>query len=153
MIKENTLKKLILTVFITVLMVACKQVKGTEDIPLVKDGMIALDRALITKDTLILNQLLHKDLSLGHSNGWIETKAALPETLLNNGVVYKSIEMPETPEVTHQSDNLITTRRNLDVDGVVNETPFSVKLNVLEVWIRENDNWQLLARQSVNRRE
>lgn len=88
---------------------------------------------------------------MGHSNGWLETKPDLLHTLIDEGVIYTAIEMMGEPEVHSSSENLITTRRDINVSGVVNKTPFDVKLNVLEVWISENKEWQLLARQSVNR--
>lgn len=115
--------------------------------------MSQINEALITKDTSALAKLLHKDLSLGHSNGWIETKSDLMETLINEGVTYLKIENAEPFSIHHTSENLISTRRKIDVTGLLNATPFEVRLNVLEVWIYENDNWKLLARQSVNRKD
>lgn len=114
--------------------------------------MAQIDQALIAKDTSALAKILHKDLSLGHSNGWIETKKYLLETLINKGVTYLKIENAEPFSIYHTSENLITTRRKIDVTGLLNDTPFDVKLNVLEVWIYEDENLQLLARQSVNRK-
>lgn len=115
--------------------------------------MSQIDQALIAKDTAALAKILHKDLSLGHSNGWIETKSDLLETLITESVTYLNIKNAKPFSVHHNLDNLITTRRKIDVTGLLNETPFEVKLNVLEVWIYEDEIWQLLARQSVNRKE
>lgn len=111
-----------------------------------------LDRSLVNKDTLQLNKLLHSDLSLGHSNGWMENKQGLLQTLMDEGVIYKSIQPTGILEITHRSEKLLTTRRDIDVEGIVNDNHFSVKLNVLEIWTCENGYWQLLARQSVNRK-
>jgi hypothetical protein len=115
--------------------------------------MSQIDEALIAKDTSALGVLLHNDLTLGHSNGWLETKSDLQKTLIEEGVLYRSIELIGEPEIHFQSGHLISTRRDINVNGIFNSTPFEVKLNVLELWIYENGNWQLLARQSVNRRE
>ncbi len=116
------------------------------------DYFLLLDKGLMEKDTLTLSTLLHRDLTLGHSNGWIENKPDLLKTLANNGVEYHSIEITGTPIIKYYSDSLLTTRRDIDVAGIVNETSFKVQLNVLEIWICEEGNWQLLARQSVNRK-
>lgn len=115
--------------------------------------MVQINEALISKDTATLANILHKDLTLGHSNGWLETKTELPETLINEGVIYLSIKNKAPFTIHHATENLITTRRNIDVKGIYNNTEFDVKLNVLEIWIYENNRWQLLARQSVNKRE
>jgi hypothetical protein len=72
---------------------------------------------------------------------------------VEEGVIYTSIETIGEPEIHYSSEKLKTTRRNIDVSGILSDTTFGVKLNVLEVWILENGTWQLLARQSVNRRE
>ncbi len=114
---------------------------------------ILLDKALMQKDTLTLRAVLHHDLTLGHSNGWIEGKEDLLKTLIVKGVEYHSIEITGEPEIRYNSDSLLTTRRNIDVRGIVNQTSFEVQLNVLEIWICEKGDWQLLARQSVNRRK
>lgn len=114
--------------------------------------MTQIDEALIAKDTSALAKLLHKDLTLGHSNGWIETKSDLPKTLIEKSVIYSTIELIGAPEIHYHSENFITSRRDINVVGIVIDTPFDVKLNVLEIWICEDDNWQLLARQSVNRK-
>ncbi|PKP24670.1 MAG: hypothetical protein CVU03_11330 [Bacteroidetes bacterium HGW-Bacteroidetes-2] len=117
----------------------------------VQQTVIALDQAFITKDTVVLHTLLHKDLNLGHSNGWEETKIDLLKTLIENGVVYQSIKSIGALKLLYLSENTITTRRNIDVSGMVTNKAFHVQLNVLEIWICETGVWQLLARQSVNR--
>ena len=39
-----------------------------------KQAMSDLDKALVTKDEKALLQLLHADVSYGHSNGWVQNK-------------------------------------------------------------------------------
>lgn len=119
----------------------------------IEEYFVALDNALLQKDTLTLKILLHDNLTLGHSNGWVESKESLLKTLVTDYIVYKSFENTETPEIHFETENLITTRRKINVSGIVNGTDFQVKLNALEAWICENGNWQLLVRQSVNRKE
>ena len=119
---------------------------------LIEKNIQNIEEALLKKDTLSLKLLLHPNLTMGHSNGWIETKTDIPKTLIEEGVIYSSIELIGTPEIHYHSENLITSRRNINVNGIVNNVPFDVKLNVLEIWICEDGSWQLLARQSVNRK-
>lgn len=153
MINTKNLKKLTVVALLALIAVACKQAPETDAKGTIENHMRSMDTALMEQDTLTLATLLHDDLTLGHSNSWIEAKPGLLETLVQGGVVYESIRIAGSPAFHYQSDNLITTRRDLDVEGVVNETSFSVQLNVLEVWIFEDSSWQLLARQSVNRKE
>ena len=37
-----------------------------------KTAMQKLDKALLDKDEAVLKQVLHKNVSYGHSNGWIQ---------------------------------------------------------------------------------
>jgi len=112
-----------------------------------------LDEALIRKDTTMLSGLLHANLTMGHSNGWLETKPDLLQTLASGELTYKTILKSSAVTVFHQSDSLAVTRRNIDVNGLLQENAFEVQLNVMEIWIFENNRWQLLARQSVNRKD
>lgn len=112
-----------------------------------------LDKALIQKDTLTLNNLLHTNLSIGHSNGWLEKKSDLLQTLKTEKVIYLVIDPVGAARIQHQTKDLITSRRDIDVNGLFEGTVFNMKLNVLEVWIKERGKWQLLARQSVKRKE
>lgn len=139
--------------FLTCSMALCAQQTTLSDYEKITIKMEQLNEAFISKDTSALALILHQNLSLGHSNGWLETKKDLLETLINQNVIYLSIKNVTPFTIHYQSKNLITTRRDIDVKGIYNSSEFDVKLNVLEVWIQENNNWQLLARQSVNRME
>ena len=109
-----------------------------------------LDHALIVKDVPTLQNLLHENLTLGHSNAWLETKPDLLKNLRDGRLIYKSIETIGVPRIFHQTENLITARRNIDVQGTVEGFGFKVKLNILGIWVFEQGRWQLLARQSVD---
>ncbi len=147
------MKNKIILIFILLIVHSCSTNKKTNQSIVFNPFYLLLDNAFVAKDTAALNNLLHENLTLGHSNGWLETKTDLLITLVDEGVIYTSIKTIGEPEIHYSSKKLKTTRRNIDVSGIVNETPFDVKLNVLEVWILQNENWQLLARQSVNRRD
>lgn len=110
------------------------------------------DQALIKKDTAKLNQLTHPQLTMGHSNGWLQDKDDLLSSLTDGYVGYSVINQVEAPTIFLKTDSLLITRRNIDVQGIVNKYKFDVKLNVLENWIFIEDTWVLLSRQSVNRK-
>lgn len=110
---------------------------------------ILLDSYLIEKDVTNLNSILHPNLSLGHSNGWIETKESLLENLPTSKIKYHVFLYHGTPEVHFQNHEIKSIRRNLTAKGSLNEKEFEVDLKILEVWILVNENWQLLSRQSV----
>lgn len=108
-----------------------------------------LDKALLKKDTVSLQKLLHNDLILGHSNGWWETKESLLKNLPTSKIHYHEFKTIGEPEIHHSSENLKTIARQLTAIGEFEEYEFDVDLKIIEIWIYENERWQLLARQSV----
>jgi hypothetical protein len=120
-----------------------------------QEGAIAeacgkLDKGLTEGDTAILKTLLHPKLSLGHSNGLIETKEELLQHLYSGYLKYKEIVEESYTEIQLVQD-VATVRRNLKVSGALKDTSFDLRLKVLEVWIKRNGTWELLCRQSVKR--
>lgn len=112
-----------------------------------KEAVVKLDKALIAKDTNVLKQLLHKDLSYGHSNGWVETKADVIKDLVNGKLTYNKIN---TKNITWTVTNTVATMRNsADINYELDGKPGELNLHVLQVWLKTNKGWQLLARQST----
>ncbi len=118
----------------------------------IREQIQKFEKALIQKDIEQISELLDKNLSMGHSNGWLETKESLMSDLVEAKINYEKIESAGPINFTYKSDDLIVTRRDLDVYGILNNVSFTVKLNILEVWKLNGQQWQLLARQSVNRK-
>lgn len=110
---------------------------------------IQLDNALMNKDLKTLETILHPNLTLGHSNGWIETKESLLTTLPTSKIQYQQFTYHGSATITFKNDKIKSIRRNLTAFGKLNETEFQVDLKILEVWIYENDEWKLLSRQSI----
>lgn len=106
------------------------------------------DKALETRDSLALKHLLSNDVSYGHSNGWVETKAELIRNLYNGTLNYTKIKASK-PEVKI-SGNSAWMRNVADIDAVMGGNAMSFKLKVLQVWNWENEHWVLFARQSVS---
>lgn len=107
-----------------------------------------LDNALKKNDTIDLKLILHTQLSLGHSNGLTEDKNTLLEHLNSGYLKYNRIEEEGMKQVQFVQ-NIATVRRQVKVSGALNGLSFDIKLNVLEVWLKENRAWELLCRQSV----
>src|ERR1043165_6731701 len=57
-----------------------------------KDAMQKLDKALLQKDEVILKSVLHKDVSYGHSNGWIQSKDDILHDFKSGKLTYIKIE-------------------------------------------------------------
>ena len=113
-----------------------------------KNAMVRLDKALLEKDSLVLSELLHKDISYGHSNGWVQTKKDLWNDFASGKLVYKKIANNSTT-IAAINKKWGTVRTNTAVEGSVNDKGFNMTLHVLQVWMKTKKGWQLFARQSA----
>jgi hypothetical protein len=112
-----------------------------------KEAVSKLDNALVKRDTIILKQLLHKDLTYGHSNGWVESKEELIKDLYSGKLEYNSIESSEYLWKT--GSDWASVRSKAKVEYVMDGKKGELNLHVLQVWLKTNKGWQLVARQST----
>lgn len=107
-----------------------------------------LDSAMVSRDTTLLEQLLHPLLTMGHSNGWQEEKENMLRSVGYGEAVYELIRAYGYTDVKIEKETA-SVRRQLQVKGRLKGHPYDIQLHVLEVWIKEKKQWQLFARQSV----
>ena len=113
-----------------------------------KNTMQKLDQALLNKDESTLQSVLHKELSFGHSNGWIQSKIDVLNDCKSGKLVYNKIENNNSAIVS-VSKKYATVKTNTNAEGVVNGTAFKLTLHIMQFWIKTKKGWQLLARQSA----
>jgi len=113
-----------------------------------KQAMERLDKAIIAKDMAALDKLLHKDVTYGHSSGLTQSKAEIQNDLQSGKMVYTKIENTSVKIVAIHKD-WASVRTNTSAEGSLNQNPFKLTLQILQVWIKTKDGWKLVARQSV----
>jgi tRNA/tmRNA/rRNA uracil-C5-methylase (TrmA/RlmC/RlmD family) len=113
-----------------------------------KNAMQQLDKALLQKDETVLNSVLHKDLSYGHSNGWIQSKSDILNDFTSGKLTYSKIENNSSAIIVINKE-YATVKTNTNVEGVVNGTEFKLTLHIMQFWIKTKKGWQLIARQST----
>ena len=106
----------------------------------------ALTKAMVDADRAQLEELAAEQLSYGHSGGVIQTKAQYVDAIINKETVYKSISVSE-PMTVSAGDNVIV-RHVATVDYESGGKPGSAKIGVLQIWIKQDGRWKLLARQA-----
>jgi hypothetical protein len=104
-------------------------------------------KLLIQKDTVTLKQLLHNDVSYGHSNGWVQSKNNIVKDLYNGKLTYRKIDHKDV-KWTAGSD-WGTHRSTDEIEYILDGKPATLKLHVLHVWLKTGRGWQLVARQST----
>ena len=113
-----------------------------------KNAMQQLDKALLQKDETVLKSILHKDLSYGHSNGWIQSKSDILNDFASGKLTYSKIENNSSAIIVINKD-YATVKTNTNAEGAVNGTAFNLKLHIMQFWIKTKNGWQLIARQSA----
>jgi len=103
---------------------------------------------MIDADGPMLRKLTNKDLSYGHSSGKIETQSEFVETLITGMSVFEDIQLEsQTVEVVDDTAivrHVLSAKTNDKGKG-----PGTVKLGILLVWVKQEMQWTLLARQAV----
>lgn len=133
--------------FFFILLVASFPVLGAAQTSFLKEAAAKLDKALIAKDTFVLKQLLHKSVTYGHSNGWVETKAEMLNNLGTGKMAYNKINCKDVKWIV--SNNVATLRNTSEISYVKDDKPGNLNLHVVQVWLKTNKGWQLLTRQST----
>jgi len=121
--------------------------KGFSQTSFLQAAQAKLETALVKKDTVTLKQLLHPDLSYGHSNGWVENKKEVIQDLTSGKLDYRSIRNDNVRWTI--SGHVATMRSATDLQYVLEGKEGSLKLHVVQVWVKSGRGWQLLVRQST----
>jgi Domain of unknown function (DUF4440) len=133
--------------FVLFLLIATTSFAQIDSVGL-KNTMQQLDKALLQKDETVLKSVLHKDLSFGHSNGWIQTRTDILNDFSSGKLTYNKFENNSSAIVTI-SKKYATVKTNTNAEGVVNGTAFKLTLHIMQFWIKTKKGWQLIARQSA----
>ena len=113
-----------------------------------KNAMQQLDKALLQKDEVVLKSILHKEVSYGHSNGWIQSKDDILNDFKSGKLTYNNIQN-NSSAIVKISEKYATVKTNTNAEGSVNGTAFKLTLHVMQFWIKTKTGWQLIARQSA----
>ena len=113
-----------------------------------KEVMQQLDKALLQNDERVLKTVLHKEVSYGHSNGWIQNKADVMTDFTSGKLTYNKIEN-NSSAIVNISKKYATVKTNTNAEGAVNGTAFKLTLHVMQFWVKTKKGWQLIARQSA----
>lgn len=112
----------------------------------VRKAVDDLNKAMIAADKAKLEMLVADQLSYGHSGGRVETKQQFVGVVAGKKTIYKSITISD-PTVAVVGNNAIA-RHGYAVEVETDGKPNSVKITVMQVWVKDGGAWKLLARQA-----
>jgi hypothetical protein len=105
----------------------------------------ALRKAMIAGDRAGLDKIAAAELSYGHSSGRLENKAEFIEALASGKSGFSAIELEgQTIKVL---DKIALVRHTFH--GTRRKEGDKVKLYTLRIWLQQQDQWKLLARQAA----
>ena len=112
----------------------------------VNQAVEAMRKAMVDADKAKLETLVADQLSYGHSAGVIESKQQFLDVIASKKTTYKSITLLE-PTVTVVGNNAIA-RHIFTAEFETDGKPGTARVGVLQVWVKQSDQWKLLARQA-----
>jgi ketosteroid isomerase-like protein len=109
--------------------------------------MDSLKQAFVKKDRAALEKIFREDLSYGHWNGTVETKAQAVQQIAANLADFEGLDISNATIRAYGDVALVHC--TMDIHEVVNGKQNLNHLVVLQVWAKGPRGWQLVARQSV----
>jgi ketosteroid isomerase-like protein len=105
----------------------------------------ALRKAMVAGDRAALTQLAAEELTYGHSSNRLENKAEFIEALASGKGGFSAIELSD--QTVTVIDNLALARHGFV--GTRKPSGDQLKLMVLTVWLKRQEQWKLVARQAA----
>lgn len=108
-----------------------------------------LRKAMISADGTMLDNLASSELTYGHSGGQMQNKQEFISSFTSGDSVFINIEI-SNQTISIIGDTAIVRHTLSAATNDKGKGPGSVKISILLVWIKNNEQvWQLVARQAV----
>jgi ketosteroid isomerase-like protein len=107
-----------------------------------------LRTAMISGNKDDLESMLSKDLSYGHSNGKIQTRADFVEAISSKKSDFVKIDLIQPSVVVIEKTAI--ARHILIADTNDGGKPAHIYLGIVLVWRQENGDWKLIARRAFH---
>jgi ketosteroid isomerase-like protein len=105
----------------------------------------ALRKAMVAGDRAALQQLAADELTYGHSSNRLENKAEFVEALASGKSGFSAIELSD--QTVSIIDNVALARHGFV--GTRKGGGDQLRLMVLQVWLKRQEQWKLVARQAA----
>jgi hypothetical protein len=113
----------------------------------VQMAMLKLRQGILKKDSVALSEVLANEVYYGHTNGMVQTKSQFIRSVMSGEQDYKTI-MPSDMNIVLYGNSATTTMKS-KVTMVFKGAPLEMEMSMLMVWVKKDDIWQLVGRQSV----
>jgi len=127
-----------------VLSAAGPDAKGEKEVLAAMDAWKA---ATMKKDGAALEKLLHPDLTYSHSSGQNQTKDEVIKSVTAGKATVEAINFSDTTVRVYGRTALV--RGKVDITNVADGKSTTAHLNILHVWMKGPQGWQMVARQAT----
>jgi hypothetical protein len=134
--------KTIALVFLTSILFAAGS--STRDQDEVLAAMDVYKNAMIQRDGKALDRVLSDDLAYTHSAGQFQDKTAVIDSIVNKKTTVQRMEFSNTTVRLYGNVALVKGRVDLWHSPTV-----IVHMNVLHVWVKRPQGWQMVCRQAT----
>jgi ketosteroid isomerase-like protein len=118
----------------------------TSEVAAVEKAGEILRRLMIAPNPAALERIFADQLSYGHSDGRVQTKAEFTEALVNGKSVFNSISL--SGQTISLAGDIAIVRHRFEADAISNGVPAQPHIRILQVWQKQGDAWRLLVRQA-----
>jgi ketosteroid isomerase-like protein len=115
-----------------------------------KEVLAAMDAwkaATMKKDGAALGKLLHPDLTYSHSSGQNQTKDEVIKSVTAGKATVEAINFSDTTVRVYGKTALV--KGKVDITNAADGKSTTAHLNILHVWIKGPQGWQMVARQAT----
>jgi ketosteroid isomerase-like protein len=135
------MKLIWIPVFALMLSAASFDTKGDKE---VLAAMDAFKDAMTHKDGAALGKLLADDLTYVHSAGQLQNKAEVIQSITSGKTIVERMDYSDTSVRFYGKTALVRGRVDL-----YHSSTNIVHMNVLHVWVKSPQGWQMVARQAT----
>jgi len=104
-------------------------------------------QAMLAGDVATLDRVLAPELTYGHSNGKMDTKASFLAQIRSGDLRYKALRRQDVRVQVIDSTAIVTGQAALDVRTAAGDV--SIPIRFTDVWVRRGDHWEMVAWQSA----
>ena len=144
----NATRRAVVTaaVAMTIASTAPATLAQTPEVVAVEQAGETLRKLMIAPDGAALDRIFADQLSYGHSDGRVQTKAEFTDALVNGKSVFKSISL--SGQTISLTGDIAIVRHRFEADAISNGVPAQPRIRILQVWQKQGDVWRLLVRQA-----
>jgi len=140
------MKKISFLILFSIVFAIVANAQSNEEAKL-KAAVEYLDKALVDTNRKALESITAETLTYGHSSGKVENKTDFINNVFTSPIHFLKIEAADFDIKVYGNTAVLRHRFYSEVTNA--GKPDTIKLHVLQLWVKDKKDWKLAARQAV----